>query len=71
MRVPDEPLPRHPFRNSAIFYGALACGVVAFGWLTDNNLMETIVIAVVFFVLATGYSWFRFRQRARREVGRT
>jgi 4-hydroxybenzoate polyprenyltransferase len=71
MRVPEEPLPRHPFRNSAIFYGVLACAVVGFGWLTDNDLVETIAIAIVFFVLATGYSWFRFRQRARREAGRT
>ena len=67
MRLPDEPLPRHPYRNSAIFYAVLACAVFAFGWLTDNGLTETVVIAVVFFVLATGYSWWRFRQRIQRE----
>lgn len=67
MRLPDEPLPRHPYRNSAIFYAVLACAVIAFGWLTDNGLTETVVIAVVFFVLATGYSWWRFRQRIQRE----
>jgi hypothetical protein len=67
MRLPDEPLPRHPYRNSAIFYGVLACAVIGFGWLTDNGLRETIVIAVAFFVLATGYSWWRFWQRIRRE----
>jgi membrane protein DedA with SNARE-associated domain len=67
VRLPDEPLPRHPYRNSAIFYGVLACAVIGFGVLTDNELTETVVIAVIFFVLATGYSWWRFRQRIQRE----
>ena len=70
MRLPDEPLPRHPFRNSAIFYGVLACVVVAFGLLTGNGTTETVGIAVAFFLLATGYSWWRFRQRLQREAGR-
>jgi hypothetical protein len=70
VRLPDEPLPRHPFRNSAIFYGVLAGVVVAFGLLTDNGVTETIAIAVAFFVLATGYSWWRFRQRIQREASR-
>jgi hypothetical protein len=41
----------------------LACAVVGFGVLTDNDLTETIIVAVGFFVVATGYSWWRFRQR--------
>jgi hypothetical protein len=45
----------------------LACAIVGFGVLTDNDLVQTIVIAVGFFVLATGYSWWRFRQRLARE----
>jgi membrane protein DedA with SNARE-associated domain len=69
MNLPDEPLPRRPYRNSAIFYGVLAGAVIAFGLLTGNETAETIVIAVVFFVLATGYTWWRFRQRIRREGG--
>ena len=67
MKLPDEPLPRHPFRNSAIFYGVLAAGVVGFGLLTDNDVTETVLIAAAFFVLATGYTWWRFRQRMQRE----
>jgi hypothetical protein len=67
VKLPDEPLPRHPFRNSAILYGILAAAVIGFGLLTDNEVTETIVIAVVFFVLATGYTWWRFRQRIQRE----
>jgi Flp pilus assembly protein TadB len=60
-------VPERAFRDSAIFYAVLACAIVGFGVLTDNDLVQTIVIAVVFFVLATGYSWWRFRQRLTRE----
>jgi Flp pilus assembly protein TadB len=60
-------VPERAFRDSAIFYAVLACAIVGFGVLTDNDLVQTIVIAVAFFVLATGYSWWRFRQRLARE----
>ena len=60
-------MPDRAFRDSAIFYAVLACAIVGFGVLTDNDLIQTIVIAVVFFVLATGYSWWRFRKRLARE----
>jgi membrane protein DedA with SNARE-associated domain len=60
-------VPQRAFRDSAIFYAVLACAVVGFGVLTDNDLTQTIIIAVAFFVIATGYSWWRFRQRLTRE----
>ena len=60
-------MPQRAFRDSAIFYAVLACAIVGFGVLTDNELTQTIVIAVGFFVVATGYSWWRFRQRLNRE----
>ena len=60
-------MPKRAFRDSAIFYGVLACAVFGFGFLTGNELAQTIAIAVVFFVVATGYSWWRFRQRQAQE----
>jgi hypothetical protein len=66
VRFRDDPLPRRPFRSSAIVYGALAGFVFAFGTLTGNGLIETIAIAIAFFVLATGYTWWRFHQRMQR-----
>jgi hypothetical protein len=60
-------VPQRAFRDSAIFYAVLACAVVGFGVITGNDLTRTIIIAVVFFVIATGYSWWRFRQRLARE----
>jgi Flp pilus assembly protein TadB len=63
----SDPVPKRAFRDSAIFYAVLACAIVGFGVLTDNELTQTIIIAVAFFVVATGYSWWRFRQRLARE----
>ena len=58
--------PRRPFRDSAIFYATLALVVVGFGLLTGKDLVTTLVIAAAFFLLATGYSWWRFRQAAQK-----
>jgi membrane protein DedA with SNARE-associated domain len=66
----DRPLPKHPFRDSAIAYGILAGAVVGIGLITGGAVFKTVVVAVVFFVLATGYSWWRFRKRLAREGGR-
>jgi hypothetical protein len=60
-------VPRRAFRDTAIFYAVLAGAIVGFGILKDNDLVQTIAIAVGFFVVATGYSWWRFRQRLGRE----
>jgi hypothetical protein len=63
----SKSVPKRAFRDSAIFYAVLACAIVGFGVLTDNDLAQTIATAVGFFVIATGYSWWRFRQRLARE----
>jgi membrane protein implicated in regulation of membrane protease activity len=56
-------LPKHPFRDSAIFYGVLAGIVVVVGALTSGDMVNAVAVALAFFVLATGYSWWRFRRR--------
>ena len=56
-------LPKHPFRDSAILYGVLAAIVVAVGLLTNGNVLNAVVVALAFFLAATGYSWWRFRRR--------
>ncbi len=63
----SDPVPQRAFRDSAVFYAVLACAIVGFGFLTANDLAQTIVIAIGFFVIATSYSWWRFRQRLARE----
>ena len=58
---------RRVFRDSAIFYAVLAAAIVAFGLLTGRDAPRSIGIAAAFFVLATGYSWWRFRRREGEE----
>jgi 4-hydroxybenzoate polyprenyltransferase len=66
----DRPLPRRPYRDSAILYGVLAVLVLGFALLTGSDLARALVIAAVFFVAATAWSWFRFRQRLAADRGR-
>jgi asparagine N-glycosylation enzyme membrane subunit Stt3 len=56
-------VPRHPFRNSAIFYAVLAVVIVAVSAITGGGLARGIVIALAFFVISTGWAWWRFRRR--------
>jgi len=45
----------------------LAGIVVVVGGLTSGEMVSTIAIALAFFVLATGYSWWRFRRRLQEQ----
>ena len=60
-------MPRHPYRDSAIMYAILAAAVVGVTALTDGNMRAALIIAPVLFVVATGYSWWRWHQRQRQE----
>ncbi|MSO57640.1 MAG: hypothetical protein EXQ77_01200 [Thermoleophilia bacterium] len=60
-----RPIPKHPYRDSALLYGSFAVVLVAAGAATGSDLWRTVGIAGAFFVLATGWAWFRFRQRIR------
>ncbi len=61
-------VPRHPYRDSAIVYAVLAGVVVGVTALTGGNMRAALIIAPVLFVVATGYSWWRWRQRERDEA---
>ena len=58
---PQTPLPRRPYRDSAIVYGVLA--VVGFGFLllSGRGALVAFVVMGAFFVAAVGWSWWRFR----------
>ena len=62
-RDAERPLPKRPFRDSAIFYGVLAAIVVVVAVVTGGSIARAVVIAAAFFLLATGWSWWRFRER--------
>jgi membrane protein implicated in regulation of membrane protease activity len=65
--MPEDPLPRHPYRNSVIFYFVLACLIVLAAWITGGGIPRALVVAVGFFVIATGYSVWKWRQRLDEE----
>ena len=59
----DLPLPKHPYRDSALLNGVLALLLLVIAWATGGEVVRAIVVALVFFVVATGWSWWRFRRR--------
>jgi membrane protein DedA with SNARE-associated domain len=77
MRGAQLPLPKRPFRDSAIFYGVLSVLFVLVVWATGGALLPRwdedqreiggLLIAITFFFIATGYSWWRFKQRIEEE----
>jgi hypothetical protein len=61
-----DPLPKHPYRDSAVFHLGLGVLILLFAWLTGGELTRAVVVAAVYVVLAVGWSWYRFRQRIER-----
>jgi len=59
----DTPLPKRPYRDSALLNVALAAIVVVFAWLTGGDVVNALAVGAAFFVVATAWSWWRFRQR--------
>jgi len=66
----DEPRrSRHPFRDTVILYAVLAIVIVIVAAFTNGDLARALVGAAGFFVVATAWSWWRFRRRAEQERG--
>ena len=62
------PLPRHPYRDSAIFYGVLSAILVGVTYATGGGVLRAVLVGAGFFVIATAFSWYRFRTKvAERE----
>jgi membrane protein implicated in regulation of membrane protease activity len=65
-RTPRElPIPEHPYRGSVILYVVLAVLLVLAATLTGGDVVDAVVVAAVFFVVATAWSWWRFSRRIR------
>jgi membrane protein implicated in regulation of membrane protease activity len=64
--VSDLPPPRQPYRASALFHGGLAVVILIFAAITGGDLTKALIVAAAYFVVATAWSWFRFRQRKAR-----
>ncbi|HSL63119.1 MAG TPA: hypothetical protein VK874_00550 [Gaiellaceae bacterium] len=64
---PEPPTPKHPYRDSAIAYFALAVIVVLAAWATGGSIGRALVWGVAAFVVATAWSWWRWRERLAAE----
>jgi 4-hydroxybenzoate polyprenyltransferase len=64
------PVPKHPYRDSAVFHAILGTLLLVVAWLTGGDLAKALVIAALYVVLAVGWSWYRFRQRLARETAK-
>jgi hypothetical protein len=58
----------HPYRDSAIIYGCLAALLLVLGAATGRSLWKTALVAVAVFVAATLYSWWRVREKLRKQA---
>jgi len=69
---PDSgrPLPKHPYRDTAILYGVLAVLVVVISYATGGDVVNAVVIAAFVYIAATAWSWRSWRNRIREQAAR-
>ena len=62
----DLPPPRQPYRGAVVFHGVLAALIVLVAALSGGDVQKALIVAIAYFVVATAWTWARFRQRERR-----
>ena len=63
---PPAPLPKWPYRDSLLVNLVLALVILGIARLTDGDFGRATAFAIGYFVLATAWNWWRFRQRLER-----
>jgi hypothetical protein len=58
---------KHPYRDSALVYGALAILVVVIAFATGGGVLRAVVFAGIVFLVATAWSWRSLRNRERED----
>jgi ABC-type bacteriocin/lantibiotic exporter with double-glycine peptidase domain len=61
-------LPKKPYRDSALMYAGFAVVFIIIVFATNGRLVVGIPVAVACFLIATGYSWWKIRQRLEAEA---
>ena len=62
---PDDPPPRRPYRDSVILHFVLGGLIVAVAYFTGGSVTRAFVFAGGYFVIATAWSWWRWRARLK------
>lgn len=65
----DLPPPQQPYRGAAILHAVLGIVILVVAAVSGGSLAKALVVAVAYVVVATGWSWFRLRQRAEKAAG--
>jgi Flp pilus assembly protein TadB len=68
--LPEAPPPKHPIRDTLLVYAGLAGVVVVVAWVTGGSPARALVVAVVFFLLASLWNLWRFRDQLRAGAAR-
>ena len=63
--VPEQPPPKHPYRDTLLVYGAFAVVIVIVAWATGGGVLRALVFAVLFYLVASAWSISRWRARMR------
>jgi hypothetical protein len=66
-RLDPTPLPKRPYRISLLVNLGLAALLFLFSWAVGGSTAQSIFYATLFFVVATGWNWYRLRKRLARE----
>ena len=69
-RREPPPLPARPYRDSLVLNLVLGSIILLLAWVTGGDLARALIVAGGFVVLATAWSWWRFRQRIAEEAQR-
>ena len=56
-------LPKHPYRDSALFYAVLSAILLGVTYATGGGMLRAGLVAAGFFVVATAFTWLRFRNK--------
>jgi membrane protein implicated in regulation of membrane protease activity len=65
--VSPAPMPKRPFRDSAILYGVLAAILLVAGIASGRGVLASVLVAFAVFAVATSYAWWRFQRRIDRK----
>ena len=60
-------LPKRPYSYSLLLNLGLAAALFAFAWLASGRLVDAVIYAVFYFVVATVFALFRLRRRIAKE----
>ena len=65
--APESPPPKHPYRDTLVVYAGFAIVLVLVAWLTGGGVKRAAAVAILFFVVATAWTSYRFHAKLREQ----